>query len=190
MPIYIPPLSNKWMLLWIQWHNESQGLHPFPLLPCLCDLLLVPSWALGSSQQTIGHEDSLQLWNNSNSFQPHPTAKVLRLQAAEKKSFWMPLLCLSSLVWHFVCSWGPLYDCSASISWLISMLIAKLPTYMLVILILGQMPRVALTMGCWHHLPVIVWFAIDMSGFRRMHNLIIRPHLQSNHESHYGAKCK
>lgn len=43
----------------------------------------------------------------------------------------------------------------------------------------------ALTMGRWHHSLVIVWRAIDTRGFRRMHNLIIRPHLQSNHELHY-----
>ena len=68
------------------------------------------------------------------------------------------------------------------------MLIAKLEMYTLVILILGPdalWQTVALTMGRWHHLLVIVWCAIDTSGFRRRHNLIIRVHLQSNHEPHY-----
>lgn len=47
-------------------------------------------------------------------------------------------------------------------------------------------PTAALTTGCWHHLLVIVCCATDTSGFRRRYNLIIRPHLHSNHESHSG----
>lgn len=199
MPKCIHSWTKGWINLWIQWCRKSKALTPHP-----CPLLSFPlalSWASGSSQESnrpwSGPFPPIHPPHSSSEITPQflPTAVLPRLSGFRQLKR-KAAECLCS-VYHSLfgifsaagalsirplsiyklsnvlvdCKAGNVYTCHSH-SWPKCFLLTVAPT-----------------VGRWHHLLLIVSCATDMSGFGRMCNLVIRLHLQSNHESHYGEKA-
>lgn len=189
---------HGWINLWSQRCRKGQGVQPcamaHPAPSPSSTLPISPFWCLQFlTEEQYALEIPLQLWNNSAAPANPPSCqgflassswkeKLLNMAAVYHPQLGVlsaagalstrPLSISELTNFHVDCKAGNVYTCH-SYSW---------PKCFVL--------TVALTMGHWHHLLVIVWCAIDTSGFTRMYNLIIRPHLQSNHESHYGGNAR